>query len=649
VAGPPVRPHVILASMPWTTLTEPSLGLAILKATLRDHGISARVAHLNLGLLRFLQAKTYYALANMFALNDFLFSGTIERDISPHQHRLLTGATANLLDFGIIDADEWGGLDGVIEQLIALRQETIPAWLEEEADRIAAERPSLLGFTCMFDQTIASVALARLVRLRSPDTLIALGGYAVRQPTAQTVLGAFPWIDAICTGEGEPAILGLVEASIGERPLASVPNLMIRGGDGSPCETDAAPLIDLDDSHAPDYDDFFADLHALEADHAVAIDIERLPLENSRGCWWGQKSHCVFCGIADSDMVYRARSPDSVIAALDRTARRYDITAFRFSDYILPQAYYRTLLPRLAAHPQRYTLTGEIKANVKPEWMAALAAAGFTEVQPGIESLSDKVLATMHKGVAAVQNVHTLLLGKGAGILVHHNLIYGFPDDDAADYRRMLAALPRLFHLDPPSTRLPVQITRFAPLQEQPGRFGLEEAHPAADYRMIFSAAFLARSGFDLASYCYYFERPFENAPELQALYRRIDATVDRWKDLQRQREVVLSWRAEADGLSILDTRGAEPRHYRLTGIGAAMLEAMHEPIPRARLLARFAGHGEDGRQALARLDQLGLFFEAGERLVALPLPEGTRWQHEVPLPAWTARKADAIAETGFA
>ena len=39
----------------------------------------------------------------------------------------------------------------------------------------------------------------------------------------------------------------------------------------------------------------------------------------------------------------------------------------------------------------------------------------------------------------------------------------------------MLAALPRLFHLDPPSTRLPVQITRFAPLQEQPGRFGLEE------------------------------------------------------------------------------------------------------------------------------------------------------------------------------
>ncbi|MET0247290.1 MAG: RiPP maturation radical SAM C-methyltransferase [Sphingomonas sp.] len=649
MAGSPARPHVILASMPWTTLTEPSLGLAILKAKLRDHGISARVAHLNLGLLRFLQAKTYYALANMFALNDFLFSATIEHDISPHQHRLLTGATANLLDFGIIDADDWGGLDGVIEQLITLRQETIPAWLDEEADRIAAERPSLLGFTCMFDQTIASVALARLVRLRAPGTMIALGGYAVRAPTAQTVMHAFPWIDAICMGEGEPAILGLAEASVGQIPLESVPNLLMRGADGELHETEAAPLIDLDRSPAPDYDDFFDDLRTLEADHAVAIDIERLPLENSRGCWWGQKSHCVFCGIADSDMVYRARSPDSVIAALDRTARRHDIHAFRFSDYILPQAYYRTLLPRLAAHPVRYTLTGEIKANVKPEWMAALAAAGFTEVQPGIESLSDKVLATMHKGVAAVQNVHTLLLGKGAGVLVHHNLIYGFPDDEAGDYRRMLASLPRLFHLDPPSTRLPVQITRFAPLQEQPERFGLEEAHPAADYQMIFSAAFLARSGFDLASYCYYFERPFENSPELQRLYRRIDAMVDRWKDLQRQREVILSWRQDGDGIAIVDTRGTEPRHYRLGGLAAAMLEAMREPIPRDRLLARFAGHGEDGRQALERLDQLGLFFEAGDRLVALPLPEETRWQHEVPLPAWTARKADPIAETDFA
>lgn len=644
-----MRPHVILASMPWTTLTEPSLGLAILKAKLRDHGVSARVAHLNLGLLRFLQAKTYYALANMFALNDFLFSGTIERDISPHQHRLLTGATANLLDFGIIDADEWGGLDGVIEQLIALRQETIPAWLAEEADRIAAERPSLLGFTCMFDQTIASVALARLVRIRSPGTMIVLGGYAVRQPTAQTVMRAFPWIDAICTGEGEPAIIGLAEASVGERPLGSVQNLVVRAADGTQCETEAAPLIDLDRSPAPDYDDFFGDLGTLQADHAIAIDIERLPLENSRGCWWGQKSHCVFCGIADSDMVYRARSPDSVIAALDRTARRYDITAFRFSDYILPQAYYRTLLPRLAAHPQRYTLTGEIKANVKPEWMTALASAGFTEVQPGIESLSDKVLATMHKGVAAVQNVHTLLLGKATGILVHHNLIYGFPDDEAEDYRRMLAALPRLFHLDPPSTRLPVQITRFAPLQEQPERFGLETAHPAADYHMIFSAEFLRRSGFELSSYCYYFDRPFENAPELQLLYRRIDATVDRWKDLQRQREVILSWRTDGDGVAIFDTRGTEPRHYRLTGIAAAMIEAMREPIPRERLFAQFAGHGADADQALNRLDQLGLFFEAGGRLIALPLPEGTRWQHEVPLPAWTARKADAIAETGFA
>ena len=51
-------------------------------------------------------------------------------------------------------------VDDVIDNLIDLRMNKIPAWLDEQANALAASPAPLVGFTCMFDQTIASVALA---------------------------------------------------------------------------------------------------------------------------------------------------------------------------------------------------------------------------------------------------------------------------------------------------------------------------------------------------------------------------------------------------------------------------------------------------------------------------------------------------------
>src|SRR5687768_14377196 len=64
-------PSVLLISMPWAPILEPSLGLAILKTRLQDQGISCRVIHLNLQLLKFLKPDSYDKLAEIYALNDF--------------------------------------------------------------------------------------------------------------------------------------------------------------------------------------------------------------------------------------------------------------------------------------------------------------------------------------------------------------------------------------------------------------------------------------------------------------------------------------------------------------------------------------------------------------------------------------------------
>ena len=57
-------------------------------------------------------------------------------------------------------------------------------------------------------------------------------------------------------------------------------------------------------------------------------------METSRGCWWGDKHHCSFCGI-DFPLRYRSKSPDRALNELLRLRARYDARLFVMADDIL--------------------------------------------------------------------------------------------------------------------------------------------------------------------------------------------------------------------------------------------------------------------------------------------------------------------------
>jgi ribosomal peptide maturation radical SAM protein 1 len=609
--------------MPWTSLGEPSLGLGVLGAELAAAGIEFRIRHVNLFLLQHLRATTYLALANTFALNDFVFSGVLDPDLTHLQRRWLRTKVDEMLTLGLVEDARFGGIDGVVDQIIGLRQRIIPAWLETVADEISQRSPTLVGFTCMFDQTIAAVALAKLLKARMPDVVIALGGYALRAPTGETVIESFPWIDAICTGEGEKVIVPLAEASTGSRDLTSVPGILARAADGIHATAPPMPF-DMAASKTPEFGDYFADLGELASKHQVRVEVDTLPLETSRGCWWGAVSHCVFCGINDEDLVFRARPANNTLHSLDELRHRHQLSSFRFSDYILPYEYYRTLLPLLGARRRKFQLACEMKANSSPERFELLARAGFREVQPGIESFSSDVLRKMDKGVGAVHNVQTLILGKRAGITIHYNFLYGLPDDDLDEYRRMERQLPALIHLDPPLSRTEVQITRYAPLQADPGRFEIPVARFEPSYQVIFSEGFLARSGFRLNDYCYYFARPFENPPALQASYARLNRIVDDWKRAHVEREVALTYTAGLDGLLIHDSRRTvSPEISHLAGVEADLYELTlpERTSVRALMEAKPTLDAATVRRVVDELEQRQLIFREGDALIGLALP----------------------------
>ncbi len=551
-------PNVLLISMPWTSLVEPSLGLSILKTQLEQKQIQVRVWHANLLLLKYLKASTYLALANSYALNDFLFTGIFEPQPSARQLTQLTTIVESLLEEPLIKASNFTSADELQRSLLFIRNTIIPGYLDDCLEQIRLTKPTMVGFTCLFDQTIASVAFAKRIKQLYPDILVVMGGYALQGETGQLIIKSFPFIDVIAPGEGEPIIASLAQASVGQLDLSTIPGLLYRREHFSEevCQTRQAPgWINLAQSPSPTYSDFEDDLRYLEMTHKVAINWSTLPIETSRGCWWGEVRHCVFCGIDDLSMKYRSKPVEQTLMMMADLQKKYQKNSFRITDYILPHQYFKTLLPAL---PDRsYQLSCEVKANMTESQMSALSQAGFREIQPGIESFSSAVLKRMDKGVKAIQNIFTLLLGARYGIDVHYNLLYGFPDDDPLDYEQMLILIPKLYHLIPPVSITSVAITRFAPLHMDPERFypGKRLVYDKK-YELIFSSAFRKKHGFALNEYCYYFRRPYRFSARLQHLYNMLHVQISHWKKIHQDYPVSLTYTLQKDGsIAFKDTR----------------------------------------------------------------------------------------------
>ena len=238
---------------------------------------------------------------------------------------------------------------------------------------------------------------------------------------------------------------------------------------------------------------------------------------------------------------------------------------FRFSDYILPHSYWTDLLPKLAKVEPRYSLSCEVKSNQNAIRVKALSDAGFSGVQPGIESFDSNVLRLMKKGVTGIRNVQLLKHGYLHGVVIDYNLIYGFPGEKAEWYVEMVGRLPRLYHFMPPVTRTEVIVTRFAPLYEEAELDGVRvfpKHHNS--YDALFSKEFLERSKFSFDNFAYYFRRYFEHKADLLPLYQDLRVSVDRWKRQHHLGDVHLSYREDGDGLSFCDSRMGEMREVRL-------------------------------------------------------------------------------------
>jgi ribosomal peptide maturation radical SAM protein 1 len=631
---PCFEPNVLLISMPWAPVYEPSLGLAILKTQLVQAGIRARVRHAASFLLEYFKFDSYEAIAARHGLNDAVFTAVFEPELAPDQIAALDSFAHHTYRVAALKYRENTDSASLLNYVRKVRNEAIPQFLDDCLRLVEEVQPTMVGFTCMFDQSIASLALAKLIKQKYPEILIVFGGYALEDPVGLQLARCFPFVDGVVEGEGEDRIVPLARASVDRSLLPAIHGIHYRDANGAfQSNPRSGKTIALDESPDPDYDDFFADLEELRAKHSVEVTTTAIPVESSRGCWWGQVHHCTFCGIDDETMKYRSKSPENVERMLGRMVERYGDCHFRFSDYIMPRSYYKTLLPRLAADGGKYKLHWEIKANVKAEEIALMRQAGVEAVQPGIESFSTPVLRAMDKGVTGIQNVLTIRVLTEQDIQVNYNVLYGFPGDQPEWYEELLRNIPLLYHLPPPYSYVPVQMTRYAPLHSAPARFGIASPLEAdRPYEIIFSAAFRNGIGFDLRDYAYVFATPYQFSPRCAELYDMVVYQCTHWVEMHAQREIWLSYEIDDRGVTYRDSRYREAGEVMSFGLLHARIQqrVADRIVSVEELCAELSEvSAEEIAQALEELERSRLLYREANRVLGLAMPVNCyeRWR----------------------
>lgn len=264
--------------------------------------------------------------------------------------------------------------------------------------------PKIIGITASTPSFPNAAQIARFVKAWNQDIVTVIGGpHATGIPDQCLLSGSF---DFVCIGEGEEAMLELANAIINDKSdPREIPGFAYLSDKkvifSSPCNR-------------------VTNLDALPLPARDLIDIDKYyqkgSLISSRGCPVG----CDFCACASiSGNTYRTHSIDYVLNEVEHMMERYGYHYFDFHD------------DTFNLHAERvFNFCDEIKKrNLSFEWgcfcradqltlkMAkAMADAGCTVIQFGVESGNDAVLESINKKTTVQQIMNAVTFASKVGI-----------------------------------------------------------------------------------------------------------------------------------------------------------------------------------------------------------------------------------------
>lgn len=614
MAGPAPEPEeaagrrVLLAAMPFSLPHYPNMALGLLKPAVEAAGAGCDVRYFSLDYLDAVGIEDHARLIDVryysAQVGEWAFAAAVHGEQPLAETEYLTEC------FGRAYPDLYAP-ERIMTFLSA--RAGAAAFVEACMASVDWSRYAVVGLTSSFQQTMPSLALARRIKERHPHILTVMGGANCQDEMGIELHRAYPFLDAVCLGEGDRAFPELVRRHLAGEALGGITGVVVRQGAESVVPARSTdPVEDMDSLPLPDFDDFFA-THA--ASPAARTTTPAVVFETARGCWWGARQHCTFCGLNGQTLAFRSKSQGRALDELRYLVERHGCRDVANADNILDMRYFDEFVPRLADAGLGLSIYYEVKANLKPPQLALLARAGIRKIQAGLETLDTELLRLMRKGSTLLLNAQILKLSAEQGIYVEWLALCGFPGETPAQYARIARVIPKLRHLQYPAAFIRARADRFSPYHADPARYGVTLA-PLPAYRHIFpfDPARIGRLAYHFAM----------RSPQLDAI-GDYAAEAEREYALWRahQADSALWMEEDGDAVRVHDARwGWAPRVHALRGAGADLLRQCWRITAWRHVLAALgARHGATALAAAAdELEDAGLLLREGEEMLTLAL-----------------------------
>lgn len=273
-----------------------------------------------------------------------------------------------------------------------------------------------------------SQLVAAEVRRMDPTVPIVLGGAYCTLRHADA-LRYIPQANCCVVGEGEYAMLQIVEAVSSNKPLSDIPGVYYR--EETTIKTGKPPQVITDLDALP-----------LPARHLVArYDYGKIgrtylhrpkvtSISTSRGC----NFHCRYC-VRHVVKSFRQRSADSVAREILGLDSKYGSVMIVDDNFLADNRRAHAIMDQLIAGGSSIDLliSGTRVDTVNRALLTKMRRAGVTHIQFGIESASKRILDIYNKNITLEQVRHAVMMSHEEGFFITGSFMLGAPTETAEE------------------------------------------------------------------------------------------------------------------------------------------------------------------------------------------------------------------------
>jgi anaerobic magnesium-protoporphyrin IX monomethyl ester cyclase len=305
---------------------------------------------------------------------------------------------------------------------------------------VRQKRPDIVGVSALTFLWKKAVSILNTVKEEFPKTFLIIGGPHPTYFPKQCFIDC-PALDAVVMGEGEITFSELCRAIDTGKTLADIAGLAFRTKAGEiRINRPREPIRDLDELPLP-----ARELVDLSKYRPAIQQYKTTPVTNvmgARGCPF----RCIFCMHVTGDGI-RYRSPQNIINEIKYLIRRYGIKEISFWDDTLTVDKKRVFEMCRIIKQEKLSIIWSAQARVNtldPEILKEMKSAGCWKIFVGVESLSQKNLDVLKKGITTKEIFDSIRWMKEAGIEIEASFIFGIPGETYEDAKNDVREILKL-------------------------------------------------------------------------------------------------------------------------------------------------------------------------------------------------------------